>query len=86
MEVQLCGGEEVIVVGGGNAAGQATVFLARTTKRVHMLVRSSGLTETMSRYLVRRIEETATITLHPYTEIINSPRRESFRIGSMEGQ
>ncbi|HMG39569.1 MAG TPA: FAD-dependent oxidoreductase [Nitrososphaeraceae archaeon] len=71
VEVQLCGGEEVIVVGGGNAAGQAAVFLARTTKRVHMLVRSSGLTETMSRYLVRRIEETATITLHPYTEIID---------------
>ena len=70
VEVQLCGGEEVIVVGGGNAAGQAAVFLARTTSRVHMLVRSSGLTETMSRYLVRRIEETATITLHPYTEII----------------
>ena len=70
VEVQLCGGEEVIVVGGGNAAGQAAVFLARTTKRVHMLVRSSGLTETMSRYLARRIEETATITLHPYTEII----------------
>lgn len=69
VEVQLCGGEEVIVVGGGNAAGQAAVFLARTTSRVHMLVRSSGLTETMSRYLVRRIEETATITLHPYTEI-----------------
>jgi thioredoxin reductase (NADPH) len=70
VEVQLCGGEEVIVVGGGNAAGQAAMFLARTTKRVHMLVRSSGLTETMSRYLVRRIEETAKITLHPYTEII----------------
>ena len=40
VEVQLCGGEEVIVVGGGNAAGQAAVFLARTTSRVHMLVRS----------------------------------------------
>src|SRR6478736_1584988 len=53
MEAQLCGGEEVIVVGGGNAAGQAAVFLAQSTKRVHMLVRSSGLGDNMSRYLIR---------------------------------
>ena len=57
VEAQLCGGEEVIVVGGGNSAGQAAVFLAKTTKRVHMLVRSAGLVESMSRYLIRRIEE-----------------------------
>ena len=61
VEAQLCGGEEVIVVGGGNAAGQAAVFLAETTKRVHMLVRSGGLVESMSRYLIRRIEETPKI-------------------------
>ena len=60
----------MIVVGGGNSAGQAAVFLAETTKRVHMLVRSAGLAESMSRYLIRRIEETATIVLRPYTEII----------------
>jgi thioredoxin reductase (NADPH) len=60
VEAQLCIGEEVIVVGGGNSAGQAAVFLAETTKRVHMLVRSAGLAESMSRYLIRRIEETAT--------------------------
>jgi thioredoxin reductase (NADPH) len=60
----------VIVVGGGNSAGQAAVFLAETTKRVHMLVRSAGLAESMSRYLIRRIEETATIGLRPYTEIV----------------
>jgi thioredoxin reductase (NADPH) len=70
VEAQLCGGEEVIVVGGGNSAGQAAVFLAETTKRVHMLIRSAGLAESMSRYLIRRIEETATIVLRPYTEIV----------------
>jgi thioredoxin reductase (NADPH) len=70
VEAQLCGGEEVIVIGGGNSAGQAAVFLAETTKRVHMLVRSAGLAESMSRYLIRRIEETATIVLRPYTEIV----------------
>jgi thioredoxin reductase (NADPH) len=70
VEAQLCGGEEVIVVGGGNSAGQATTFLAETAKRVHMLIRSAGLAESMSRYLIRRIEETPTIVLHPHTEII----------------
>ena len=70
VEAQLCNGEEVIVVGGGNSAGQAAVFLAETTNRVHMLVRSAGLAESMSRYLIRRIEETATIVLRPYTEIV----------------
>jgi thioredoxin reductase (NADPH) len=70
VEAQLCGGEEVIVVGGGNAAGQAAVFLAETTKLVHMLVRSAGLVENMSRYLIRRIEETPTIAFRPHTEIV----------------
>jgi len=70
VEAQLCGGEEVIVVGGGNSAGQAAVFLAQTTKHVYMLVRSSGLTATMSRYLIRRIENSPTITLRPQTEIV----------------
>src|SRR6478735_826565 len=70
VEAQLCGGEEVIVVGGGNSAGQAAVFLDETAKRVHMLVRSAGLAKSMSRYLIRRIEETPTIVLRPYTQII----------------
>jgi thioredoxin reductase (NADPH) len=70
VEAQLCGGEEVIVVGGGNSAGQAAVFLAETTKRVHMLIRSAGLAESMSRYLIRRIEQTPTIVLYPHTEIV----------------
>jgi thioredoxin reductase (NADPH) len=69
LEAQLCGGEEVIVVGGGNSAGQAAVFLAQTARRVFMLVRSSGLTESMSRYLIRRIEDSPTIVLRTNTEI-----------------
>ena len=58
LEARLCGGEEVIVVGGANSAGQAAVFLARTARKVHMLVRGKALSDTMSRYLIRRIEET----------------------------
>ena len=69
VEAQLCDGE-VIVVGGGNAAGQAAVFLAEMTKRIHMLVRSAGLVESMSRYLIRRIEETPKILFRPHTEIV----------------
>ena len=70
MEAQLCGGEEVIVVGGGNSAGQAAVFLAQTARRVNMFVRSSGLAESMSRYLIRRIEDTEAIVLKTCTEIV----------------
>ena len=69
VEARLCEGDEVAVVGGGNSAGQAAVFLAQTTRRVHVLVRSDGLADTMSRYLVRRIEENPTIVLHTRTEI-----------------
>ena len=70
VESQLCRGEEVIVVGGGNAAGQAAVFLAQTAKRVHLVVRSTGLADSMSRYLIRRIEESPAIVLRTSTEII----------------
>jgi thioredoxin reductase (NADPH) len=70
MEAQLCRGEEVIVVGGGNSAGQAAVFLAETVKRVHLLVRGTGLAETMSRYLIRRIEGSEKIDFRPHTEIV----------------
>ncbi|MGB7292564.1 MAG: FAD-dependent oxidoreductase [Thermodesulfobacteriota bacterium] len=70
VEAQLCQGEEVVVVGGGNSAGQAAVFLAQTAKRVYMLVRSSGLAESMSRYLIRRIEQSPAIVLRICTEIV----------------
>ena len=69
IEAQLCEGDEVVVVGGGNSAGQAAVFLAQKAKRVHMLVRADGLAETMSRYLIRRIEENPVIELRTHTEI-----------------
>jgi thioredoxin reductase (NADPH) len=70
MEAQLCRGEEVVVVGGGNSAGQAAVFLAQSAARVHVLVRSGGLAKTMSRYLIRRIEQSPDIVLHTRTEIV----------------
>jgi len=69
MESQLCRGEDVIIVGGGNSAGQAAVFLAQTARRVYVLVRSEALSETMSRYLIRRIEESPTIELQTRSEI-----------------
>ena len=70
MEAQLCAGEEAIVVGGGNSAGQAAVFLAQSAARVHLVVRSGGLEATMSRYLIRRIEDHPAIALHTRTELI----------------
>jgi thioredoxin reductase (NADPH) len=70
LEAQLCGNEEVIIVGGGNAAGQAAVFLSQTAKHVHILIRSGRLADTMSRYLIRRIEESKAITLHTDTEAV----------------
>jgi thioredoxin reductase (NADPH) len=70
VEAQFCSEEEVIVVGGGNSAGQAAVFLAETSKLVYMLVRSAGLAESMSRYLIRRIEGSPTIVFRPHTEIV----------------
>jgi thioredoxin reductase (NADPH) len=69
MEAQLCRGEEVAVVGGGNAAGQAAVFLADAGSRVHLLVRGEGLAQSMSRYLARRIEGHPRIELRTRTEV-----------------
>jgi thioredoxin reductase (NADPH) len=70
IESQMCGGEDVVVVGGGNSAGQAAVFLAQTARRVHILVRSAGLAESMSRYLIRRIEESDNIVVRTHTAIV----------------
>jgi thioredoxin reductase (NADPH) len=70
MESQLCEHEDIVVVGGGNSAGQAAVFLSQTAGKVHMLVRSSQLSDTMSRYLIQRIEENPAIELHFKTEIV----------------
>jgi thioredoxin reductase (NADPH) len=69
IEAQLCGSEEVAIVGGGNSAGQAAIFLANHARHVHVLVRGPGLAETMSRYLISRIEACPEITLHSRTEV-----------------
>jgi thioredoxin reductase (NADPH) len=70
VEAQRCTAEEVLVVGGGNSAGQAATFLARTSKHVHVLIRAADLSASMSRYLVRRIEETPNITLRCRTHVV----------------
>ncbi|PYP20728.1 MAG: pyridine nucleotide-disulfide oxidoreductase [Gemmatimonadetes bacterium] len=70
MERRMCSDEEVAVVGGANSAGQAAVFLAETAQRVHMLIRSGGLSSTMSRYLISRIDAHPRIVQHPRTEIV----------------
>jgi thioredoxin reductase (NADPH) len=79
IESQLCENEEVAVVGGGNSAGQAAVFLSQTARKVHMLVRSGELSSTMSRYLIQRLTENPQIELHLNTEIValeGGPRLE----------
>src|SRR5262249_1137410 len=89
VEAQVCGGEEVIVVGGGNSAGQAAVFLAQTAKRVHILIRSGGLAASMSRYLIQRIEETPAIVLRPHPEITAPDRgnhMDGLRCGDRSGR
>jgi thioredoxin reductase (NADPH) len=70
LEAQLCRDEEIAIVGGGNSAGQAAVYLAETAKRVYVIVRSEGLTASMSQYLVRRIETTPNIELLVHTEVV----------------
>ena len=70
IEAQVCRGSDVVVVGGGNSAGQAAVFLAQSARQVFMLVRGKGLAATMSRYLIRRIEDNPAITLLTETEIV----------------
>ena len=69
VEAQLCKGEEIAIVGGGNSAGQATVFLAQSSAAVHVLVRGPGLAESMSRYLIQRIEDSANVMLRARTQI-----------------
>jgi thioredoxin reductase (NADPH) len=70
IEARLCANEEVIVVGGGNSAGQAAVFLSQHASRVRVMVRGDGLAATMSRYLIERIEQAPNIEVLPHTEVI----------------
>ena len=74
IEARLCAGEEVIVVGGGNSAGQGAVFLSGHASRVRMMVRGPGLAESMSRYLIDRIAATPNIELMTETEIVAARR------------
>jgi thioredoxin reductase (NADPH) len=69
IEAKLCRQEEVVLVGGGNSAGQAVVFLAGNASRVHLLIRGPDLGKSMSKYLVDRIMSLANVTLHAETEI-----------------
>jgi len=69
VEAQLCQDEEIVIVGGGNSAGQAAVFLSQKAKHIDVLIRGESLAASMSQYLIRRIDECPTITLRPRTEV-----------------
>ncbi|WP_332739164.1 FAD-dependent oxidoreductase [Hydrogenophaga sp.] len=69
LEATMCAQTEVVLVGGGNSAGQAAVFLSQHAAKVYMLVRGPGLAASMSRYLIDRIEATPNIELKPHTAV-----------------
>jgi thioredoxin reductase (NADPH) len=69
VEAQICTNQEVAIVGGGNSAGQAAIYLSTVAKHVYLLVRGPGLSATMSKYLISRIEACAEITVKTFTEI-----------------
>ena len=71
VESQLCQGEEIVIVGGGNSAGQAALYLANFAKEVHVSVRGPGLADTMSRYLIARIEACPNISVKTFTAVDN---------------
>ena len=70
IEAQRCGSDEVVVVGGGNSAGQAAMYLSQTARHVHVLIRGESLSSSMSRYLIRRIEESSNVTLYTRTRLL----------------
>jgi thioredoxin reductase (NADPH) len=70
VEAKLCAGEEVALVGGGNSAGQAVVFLGPKVKHLHLVVRGEGLEASMSQYLIERIKALPNVTLHTRTEVV----------------
>ena len=69
MEAEMCSGSDIAIVGGGNSAGQAAMFMAKTVAKVTILVRRAGLDETMSRYLIDQIERTGNIEVRGHTEV-----------------
>ena len=79
MEAAVCMGEDVAVVGGGNSAGQAAVFLSQTAKHVHLLIRGNSLASSMSDYLIQRITSSPKITLHPNSVIVRLTGDEVLR-------
>ncbi|MBV6634204.1 MAG: FAD-dependent oxidoreductase [Alphaproteobacteria bacterium] len=85
MEAQLCEGAEVTLVGGGNSAGQAAVFLASVAKHVHIHVRKPDLTSSMSAYLIRRIDEAENITVHGHSSIVGLDGEERPSAGDGHG-
>jgi thioredoxin reductase (NADPH) len=76
MEAQLCEGEDVVVVGGANSAGQAAAYLSAKCRHVDVLVRGPSLSQTMSRYLIQRLEEEPRISVRPYTEVVGLEGQE----------
>jgi thioredoxin reductase (NADPH) len=70
IEARLCSEQDIILVGGGNSAGQAAVFLSGHAKKVHMVIRGGGLGASMSRYLIERIEAASNIELVFNTEVV----------------
>jgi thioredoxin reductase (NADPH) len=79
MEAVLCKDSEVAVIGGGNSAGQAAIFLSGISKHVHLIIRGTKLAATMSQYLISRIENSARITLHTCTEVVGIDGDTSLR-------
>jgi thioredoxin reductase (NADPH) len=79
LEARLCGGSEVVLIGGGNSAGQAAMFLSRHVAHLYMLVRGAGLAATMSDYLIERIKSSPKITLHVRTEVTALDGEDSLR-------
>ena len=70
IEANLCAGEEIALVGGGNSAGQAVAYLAPRVKRLHLIVRGSGLEASMSRYLIDRIAALPNVEIHTRTDVV----------------
>ncbi|MFM0223606.1 FAD-dependent oxidoreductase [Paraburkholderia dipogonis] len=70
MEAAFCNNQELVIVGGGNSAGQAAVFLSGFARHVHIAIRGDGLSASMSNYLIRRIEAAANISVHVRTQIV----------------
>lgn len=70
VEARLCEGEDVALIGAGNSAGQAVVFLAPKVKTLHLVVRGAGLEASMSRYLIDRIHALPNVVLHTRTELV----------------